>query len=252
MGVSQRQEWILDQLRGRERVEVAALARELSTSEVTVRRDLDLLAETGVLRRVHGGAVSLLLRGDELPFALREMEAGEAKDRMAQLVGELIQDGEAVIVDSGTSGLALARVLAGRRLTVLPLSLPAANALSSSPETMLILPGGSLRVGEGALTGPVTESTLRSLRVDTAVLACCGVSLEDGITAYDVAEAAVKRVAMVSARRTILVAEAAKFSRTALAVVCPLAQVDILVTDSDTPGETVDAVRRAGVTVHQA
>lgn len=249
--INQRQERILDQLRGGDRVEVAVLAQELHTSEVTVRRDLDLLAETGVLRRVHGGAVSLL-RGEELPFALREIEAGDAKVRMARLVSGLIGDGETVLVDSGTSGLAIARALAGRRLTVVPLSLPAANVVSSSPETTLIFPGGTMRPGEGALTGPLTEATLQLLRVDTAVIACCGLSVADGITAYDVAEAAVKRVAMRSAHRRIVVAEAAKFSRTALAVVGPLAEFDVLVTDTDAPVGAVAAARRVGLIVYQA
>ncbi len=252
MGSNPRHEWILDQLRDHERVEVAILAQELNTSEVTVRRDLDLLAESGALRRVHGGAVSLLLRGEELPFALRELEAGEAKERIAARTAGLIRDGEAVIVDSGTTGVALARVLVHRRLTVIPLSLPAASVLSTSTTSRLILPGGSMRPGEGALTGPITETALRSLRVDTAVIACCGVSLVEGITAYDLAEAAVKRAAMASARRTILVAETAKFTRTSLAVVGPLTDVDILVTDRDAPSEVVEAFQLAGVTVHLA
>lgn len=250
--MNQRQEWILDRLRDQGRVEVAAVAQELDTSEVTVRRDLDLLADSGVLRRVHGGAVSLLLRGEELPFGLRELEAGEAKLRIAELVGGLIRDGEAVIVDSGTGGLALARVLAGRRVTAVPLSLPAAATLSAGPAVTVILPGGALRPGEGALTGPITESALRSLRVDTAVITCCGLSPTDGIMAHDVPEAAVKRTAMVSAQRTILIAEAAKFARSALAIVAPLTEVDLLVTDTDAPADAVDATRRLGLTVHQA
>jgi DeoR/GlpR family transcriptional regulator of sugar metabolism len=252
MGMNQRQEWILDRLRDNGRVEVATVAQQLDTSEVTVRRDLDLLAESGVLRRVHGGAVSLLLRGEELPFELRELEAGEAKLRIAELVGGLIRDGEAVIVDSGTGGLALARVLSGRRVTAVPLSLPAAATLSRGADVTVILPGGTLRTGEGALTGPITESALQSLRVDTAVITCCGLSPADGIMAHDVAEASVKRTAMVSAQRTILMAEAAKFSRSALAVVTPLTDVDLLVTDVEAPADAIDEIRRLGLTVQQA
>jgi DeoR/GlpR family transcriptional regulator of sugar metabolism len=247
-----RQHLIVQRLRESERLEVADLALELETSEVTVRRDLDALAAAGALRRVHGGAVSLLLRGEELPFALREVESSAAKERIAALASDLIADGEAVILDSGTTGLAVARRFVGRRLTVVPLSLPAAHVLSGSAETTLKVPGGTSRFREGSLVGPMTEASLRSLRVDTAIISCCGVSLADGVTAYDDVEAATKRAAMLSARRTILVGEAAKFVRTALAVVCPVADFDVLVTDDETPQDTLDEVRQAGVEVRVA
>lgn len=143
-------------------------------------------------------------------------------------------------------------MLAGRRVTAVLLSLPAAATLSAGPNVTVIIPGGTLRPGEGALTGPITESALRSLRVDTAVITCCGLSPADGIMAYDLPEASVKRTAMVSAQRTIVMAEAAKFSRSALAVVASLAEVDLLVTDLEAPAGAVEATRRLGVTVHQA
>ncbi|MDM7830067.1 DeoR/GlpR family DNA-binding transcription regulator [Cellulomonas edaphi] len=249
MDSSTRQQRIVDRLRVAERVDVADLALALQTSEVTVRRDLDALAAAGALRRVHGGAVSLLLRGEELPFALRSVESTAAKDAMAQVVAGLLRDGEAVVVDSGTSGLAVARALVGRRLTVVPLSLPAAHVLSSSAATTLKVPGGTSRFGEGSLVGPMTEASLRSLRVDTAVITCCGMSVDDGVTAYDDVEAAVKRAAMACARRTILVGEAAKFGRTALSVVCSMTDFDVLVTDSDAPAGPIAQLRHAGVEV---
>lgn len=104
---------IVSRLRRDGRVDVARLAGDLDTSEVTVRRDLDLLAEAGVLQRVHGGAVSLLMRGDELPFAMREVESSETKARIGAAAAALLRDGEAVVVDSGTTGLAVARTPEG-------------------------------------------------------------------------------------------------------------------------------------------
>jgi len=155
---------ILDRLRRDGRVDVGDLAEAFTTSEVTVRRDLDALADAGVLRRVHGGAVSLLLRGEELPFAMREMDSAATKDRMGAAVASLVQEGEAVVVDSGTTGLAVARALVGRRLTVMPLSLHAAAALSATSSVHLLLPGGTVRHGEGSLVGPIAEANLRSRR----------------------------------------------------------------------------------------
>jgi len=243
---------ILDRLRRDGRVDVGDLAEAFTTSEVTVRRDLDALAEAGVLRRVHGGAVSLLLRGEELPFAMREMDSAATKDRMGAAAASLVQEGEAVVVDSGTTGLAVARALAGRRLTVMPLSLHAAAALSATSSVHLLLPGGTVRHGEGSLVGPIAEANLRSLRFDTTVLTCCGLSPEGGVTAHDVQDAAVKRAAVAVATRTVLVAEGAKFVRTALAVVCAASDVDVLVTDHDAPPAALARLREAGVQVVQA
>ena len=242
---------IVDRLKRDGRVDVRELAVELGTSEVTVRRDLDQLAEGGVLQRVHGGAVSLLMRGDELPFAMREVEDAEVKARIATAAGQLLRDGEAVVVDSGTTGLAVARALAGRRLTAMPLSLPSANALSASASISLLMPGGTARFGEGTFVGPMTEASLRSLRFDTVVLTCCGLSLDAGVTAHDLQDSAVKRAAIEASNRVVLVAEGAKFARTALAIVCSVALIDIVVTDSSAPAEAVSQVRAAGVEVLQ-
>lgn len=247
-----RQTGIVERLRRDGRVEVADLAEEFATSEVTVRRDLDLLAGAGVLRRVRGGAVSLLMRGEELPFAMREVDSAAAKERIGAAAAGLLREGEAVVLDSGTTGLAVARALAGRRLTVMPLSLHVVAALSGSSSVTLMLPGGTARFGEGSLVGPMTEANLGALRFDTTVLTCCGLSPGGGVTAHDVQDAAVKRVAVAAAARTVLVAEGAKFARTALAVVCSLEDVDVLVTDASAPLAAVAQLREAGVQVVRA
>lgn len=249
MDTTARHTAIIERLREAGSVDVSALAGELRTSEVTVRRDLDSLAQAGVLRRVRGGAVSLLMRGEELPFAMRELEATDAKQRIALAAAGLLRDGEAVALDSGTTGLAVAKVLLGRRLTVMPLSLSAAWTLAASSTLTLLVPGGSARFGEGSLVGPMTEASLASLRFDTLVLTCCGLSVATGVTAYDLADAAVKRAAVAAAARVVLVAEGAKFARTALAVVCPLDRVDVLVTDDTAPADALASLRGSGMQV---
>lgn len=225
------------------------LAEVLGTSEVTIRRDLEELARLGILRRVRGGAISLLGHGEEPPFAMREMQAVEAKQRIAELVGELIADGEVVALDSGTTGLAVARVLAGRNLTVLPLSLQAADVLADAPPTRVILPGGELRPVELTATGPLAEATVRALRFDTAVITCCGVSVSAGLTAYRLADAAVKLAAVDASTRVVLAADSTKFTRSAMAVIAPLTRVDVLVTDDALPAAVGDAITTLGIEV---
>lgn len=230
---------------------VAGLAELTGASEMTIRRDLEVLAAQGVLERYRGGARSLLLRGEEPPFALRASEGVEAKRRIAREVASLLADGESVVLDSGTTCVEVAHVLRDRRLTVLPLSLHAVNALVGAPSLTLLCPGGQPRPGELALTGPLTETSLAALRFDTAVIGCCGLTAAHGVTGYDLADAAVKRAAMRSANRVIAVADAAKFARTALAVVTPVSGLDLVVTDADAPAAEVAALEAAGVVVRQ-
>ncbi|MYS23702.1 transcriptional regulator, DeoR family [Streptomyces sp. DvalAA-14] len=228
---------------------VADLASMTGASEMTVRRDLEILSEQGLLERYRGGARSVMLRGEEPPFALRAAEGLAAKQRIAAEVAGLITDGETVLIDSGTTCLEVARALQQRRLTVMPLSLHALNALTGAPRLRLLVPGGEPRPGELALIGPLTEASLAAVRFDTAVLGCCGLTAADGLTAYDLAEAAIKRAAISSARRVIAVAEAGKLSRTALAFVAPAAALNTVVTEEGAPQDATEALAAAGVTV---
>jgi DeoR/GlpR family transcriptional regulator of sugar metabolism len=240
---------ILEELRREGRVEVPGLAGRLGISAITIRRDLDHLAEAGALRRVRGGAVTTTLRGEGLPFGVRAAENHALKARLAQAAVGLIADGEAVAVDSGTTGAAAAVALAGRRVTAMPFSVQGITALAASSTVALLLPGGSVRLPEGTITGPLAQQTLTGLRFDTAILTCCAAAPAAGVTAYDLEDAAIKRALRSAAERTILIAEGAKFTRSALAVVCALDEVDILVTDDSAPAEALAGLSEAGVRV---
>jgi DeoR/GlpR family transcriptional regulator of sugar metabolism len=251
MDASQRLSELVDTLRRDGRVDVATAAAEFGTAELTIRRDLDVLVARGVARRVRGGAVNLLMRGEELPYAMREIEVTGSKRRIAAAVADLIADGEAVGLDSGTTVAGTARALAGRRLTVMPLSLHAAMELAGAASVRLILPGGEARPGELAMVGPLALASIASLRFDTVVLGCCGVSPEGQMMAHDLGDAAVKQALLASGRRTVLAADGSKFGRAALAVVCELAAVDVVVTDDSAPAPAVAALQAAGVEVHR-
>jgi DeoR family fructose operon transcriptional repressor len=232
---------------------VPELAELTGASEMTIRRDLDTLAAHGALERVRGGARTLLLRGEEPPFALRAHEAADAKRRIASEVSRLIADGETVLLDSGTTCLEVARLLRGRQVTVMPLSLQAIHVLSDAPgPTTLMVPGGRPRAAEGALTGPLTLASLAALRFDTAIVGCCGLSAAEGLTAYDLDDAAVKKAIIASTRRIIAAADGSKLGRTAHAYVGASALVHTLVTDTTAPAEEVAALEGAGTVVKTA
>ncbi|MFI5937323.1 DeoR/GlpR family DNA-binding transcription regulator [Actinoplanes sp. NPDC051494] len=249
MGNQLRQKEILDALHRDGRVEVPELAERLGISPITIRRDLDQLAAAGALRRVRGGAVTTVLRGEGLPFTARAVDDIALKQRMAAVVDGLIADGEAVAIDGGTTGAAAATALARRRITAMPFSVQAIAALAGSPSVNLILPGGSVSMREGTIVGPLAERTLAGLRFDTAVLTCCAAAPAVGVTAYDPAEAAVKQAIRASAARTVLIAEGAKFTRSAMALVCRLEEIDVLVTDPTAPADLIAHLTGAGVRV---
>ena len=232
---------------------VLELAELTGASEMTIRRDLDTLAAHGVLERVRGGARTVLLRGEEPPFALRAHDDADAKYRIAAEVASLITDGETVLLDSGTTCLQVARLLRGRRITVMPLSLQAIHVLADAPSpTALLVPGGQPRAAEGALTGPLTLASLSALRFDTAVVGCCGLSAVEGLTAHDLDDAAVKKAIMASTRRIIVAADGSKLGHTTHGYVGPSTFLHILVTDSTAPADEVAALEGAGTVVKTA
>jgi DeoR/GlpR family transcriptional regulator of sugar metabolism len=230
------------------RVDVAEMAAEFGAAEMTIRRDLDRIAGMGMARRVRGGAVSLLMRGEELPFALRVLDRSEAKGRIAAAVAEVLRDGEAVLLDSGTTAVLVGRALARRRLTVMPMSLHAASELAASESVRLLLPGGEARPGELALVGPLALASIGALRFDTAVLSPCGLAAGQ-VTAHDLGDAEVKQAMVRSAARVIIAADSSKFRQTALAVVGAASDADMMITDTGAPADAVEALRAAGLEV---
>jgi DeoR/GlpR family transcriptional regulator of sugar metabolism len=252
MKSADRQRVIVELLRDADRVSVADIAGATGASEMTIRRDLDLLAAHGVLRRVHGGAVPATPSGVEPPFAARATTSADAKHAIAAAAVDLIHDGETIVLDSGTTALEVARLLRDRAVTVLPLSLHAAQELLDAPRVRLLLPGGEPRPGELAMVGPLTLASLRALRFDVAVLSPCAFSLEAGLTAFDLDDAEVKQQAIAVSTRTIALVDGAKWDRAALAHVCAADRPDVLVTDPSAPEDQRAALADRGVLVHVA
>jgi DeoR/GlpR family transcriptional regulator of sugar metabolism len=250
MDVRQRRRGLLDAMQRDGEIQVRHVAAELGCSEMTIRRDLDVLARDGVVRRVHGGAIQVQLRRDELPYAARALAASEAKQRIGRAVAELITDGETVILDSGTTALEVARALRGRPVTVLPLGLRALLELADDEAVSLICPGGEVRPGELVVTGDLAEIAFERLRFDTLVLGCCGLDDRDGVTTHVPADARLKRAALRSARRTIVASDASKIGLVTFGHVCAVKAADRLVTDAGP--ELTGPLEAAGLPVQRA
>lgn len=226
---------------------MASLVDALGVSEMTVRRDLALLEQRGLLRRVRGGATPSQGRSYEPPFALRENLQRAAKERIAEAASELIADGDTVAVDTGSSALALARRLGRHQnLTVVTHSLPVAGVLAEHPSLRVIVTGGILRSGEQSLTGHLSERAFADFHVDKLFLGVAGVDIDHGLTEYNVEDTQVKRAMLRSAKDVTVLADSTKHGRVAFAHVTDLHAVQRIVTDGGAAPHFVAALDQAG------
>lgn len=250
---AERQNRILQLINEHQRVTVAQLSQALGVSDMTIRRDLARLEERGVLRRTHGGAVLLKYPPGDLPYYAREGEQLEEKEAIARLAAEMVQDGDTIVLDAGTTIAHLARRLIGKRhLTVITNSLYVINILLGAPDITVINTGGTLWVPTASFVGPLAVAALRRFTADKAFLATPAISLEAGVTNSNLYEAEVKAVMLEIARQKILLADHTKFGRTSYAIVAPIQAFDHLVTDEKTPAKVVAHIRTAGVDVRIA
>jgi DeoR family transcriptional regulator, fructose operon transcriptional repressor len=207
------------------------LAEKLGVSEMTIRRDLEMLQDSGHLERTFGGAVVSEQTSFESSFSVRSHTHTPEKQALARYAASLIQDGDTVALDASTTCLALARELAKRRLTVLTNGLDAALELRNS-RSKVILTGGYLRQVAGSFAGPLALKALEGLRVDHAFFSAKGVLLRDGYLDSDLDEVEVKRVMLGSAAHVTALVDSSKFGVHALGRIASLGEVHLLVTDS--------------------
>jgi DeoR/GlpR family transcriptional regulator of sugar metabolism len=234
-------------------VSVDDLAQRFDVSEMTVRRDLRTLEDQGLIRRVHGGATNARGRGYEPPFLLRKSEHAEAKAAIGQRAAEMVEDGDSIALDVGTTTLEAARYLDDKQnLTVITPSLHIANLLAYYPSLRLILAGGILRPGELSLVGPLAEHTLQQFYVDKLFLGIGGISFKAGLTEFNLEDAQTKRALLDCAKECIVVADASKFGQIAFAAVAPLNVAHKIVTDHRVDSGVVERLRELNIEVVMA
>lgn len=225
-------------VRGRARI--GELAQHFGVTEPTVRKDLSVLQEQGLLKRTHGGALALrplVERG----FTDRKATNPASKDIIAAACLRLLKDGDSVFLDSGTTVDAIAKALADAtnragplRLSILTNSVGVATTLADMPGIDCSLLGGQLRPMEGAVVGTLALESLQRFTVTTAFIGASGFS-ELGISVGTVAEAAVKAAAIERARRVVLAIDHSKVGATDFARICELDELDVVVMDVTTP-----------------
>ncbi|NMO04413.1 DeoR/GlpR transcriptional regulator [Gordonia sp. TBRC 11910] len=247
MNATERQQQILETLDLRGRLAIAELSARFEVSDMTIRRDLAQLEAEGLLRRTHGGAVRSQSGNFEPPYALRTRLNAESKRAIAVSVVAQLADGETVVLDGGSTGVAIAEELVGRKLTVCALNLRVADVLMASPATRVMVPGGEVRHGEQSFVGPAAERTLADYRFDSYVMTVSAVDMTAGLTEWNEADAAIKRAALVSSTRCIVACDSTKFGQTAFARVAAVDAADQIHTDTHLPTDVRQSLTAAGI-----
>ncbi|HOD80788.1 MAG TPA: DeoR/GlpR family DNA-binding transcription regulator [Phycisphaerae bacterium] len=211
---------------------LAELVQMMGVSDSTVRRDLEILEEQGLIRRAHGGAVYVndAAPGHRLAFADRQTTAAAEKKAVARSAAELIRPNATVIIDGGTTCFQVASALAGRRLSVVTNSVPIASLLSADVATEVTLIGGYVYPRTGVALGQMAEQQLDYLHAAQLVLSCAGLT-EEGAFNSNQMMVEVERKMMGIADEVILVADHTKFGMRAVVKLCGLDELDVIVTD---------------------
>jgi len=246
MLVEQRRSQLLELVRRRGFASLPNLADELSVSESTVRRDLDFLEETGQARRTHGG-VLYTGTSPKLPhFDHRQAMRWDKKRRIGRRASELIEDGDTILLDGGSTTYELAQNLVGRSLQVVTNSLPVANLFASGPNTDLVIVGGYVHQQTGVCIGPYANEMLSRLNVRRALLSVAGIN-ERGFYNSNLLIVETERVMMRVADEVVVLADSTKFGHQSLAHLCELGAVQQLVVDNEITEDWRSRVIAAGV-----
>jgi len=234
------------------RVLVNELARHFHISQITIRKDLELLDGQGVIQRTHGGALPVQ-SGALLDPSLREKEKlhRRQKTMIAEAAARLVEEGQSVLLDSGTTTTAIARALKDRaKLTVITNAINIAAELAGT-QVEVILTGGMLRKNSFSLVGPLAEQTLMQLSADILFLGVDGFDTKLGLFTPNLLESQVNRAMVKIARRTIAVCDSSKFSRRSLCNIMPVSAIHEVITDKQIPKSDLNALKEAGVKIIQ-
>ena len=250
MLIDERRQHVLSLIQRDGRVLVSELSDTLGISRITIRKDLDYLESKGLVQRTHGGALAPQ-GGALLDPSLKEKEQHQLKEkqRIAAAAAKLVQEGQCVLLDSGTTTTAIARAL--RELSHLTVITNAVNIAAELAGTNfdVILTGGSLRKNSFSLVGPLAEEVLREMHADILFLGVDGFDPKVGLSTPNVLESRVNRAMVHAAKKVVAVCDSTKFSRRSLALIVPPTAIHTVITDDQLADEDAETLRNMGIEV---
>ena len=241
----QRRDKILEMIREDGHAKVLQLSKMFKVSEVTIRQDLEKLEIDGYVEREHGGAFLKDIGLNVKNIALQNQEHLAQKAAIAKKAIKMINDGDTIILDSGSTTTEIAKLIGGyKNLTVITNSLNIALILGADPEINLVLTGGEFKAPTLSLTGQKAADFFNDLHVDKLFLATAGITLKSGLTYPSISDIVVKRSMIESANITYLVADSSKIGKSSFASLGALSLIDYLITDSNMKSEDMDVFKR--------
>ncbi|WP_321290014.1 DeoR/GlpR family DNA-binding transcription regulator [uncultured Sunxiuqinia sp.] len=242
---NQRREKILEMIREDGHAKVLQLSKIFKVTEVTIRQDLEKLEKDGYIEREHGGAYLKDIGLNVKNIALQNQEFLTEKAAIAKKALAHINDGDTIILDSGSTTTEIAKLISGfKNLTVITNSLNIALILGADPEVNLVLTGGEFKAPTLSLTGQKAADFFNDLHVDKLFLATAGITLKSGLTYPSISDICVKRSMIESANAVYLVADSSKIGKSSFASLGALSLIDYLITDSKISQDEIEMLQR--------
>lgn len=229
---SRRQEYILELLKQRKAVSVAQLSKELFINEATIRRDLNVLAKSGVLTRTYGGAVLNEGLDSEIPFFIRETSFSEAKKQIGKTASDFIKDGDTIFLDSSsTTAFIIPNLYTKKGLKIVTNGAKAILMLSKLNNCEVYCIGGKLRENSLSFIGGNTLKLLNDYHFDSAFFSCRGVDLHTGLTDSNISEAEIRKILLKNSKKSYLLCDSSKLNIVSFYSISPLSQIQALITN---------------------
>lgn len=241
MLAEERRKIILEEIDTYGKVQVVAMAERLNVSMETIRRDIDAIVDAENVRRVHGGAIKITYPDGEPSYQHRKDMNLKAKQSIGKEASELINDGDTIFLDTGTTVQQLARFIKGKeRLIIITNSLPTAMLLNESLAQnkftgKLIMLGGEVSTDQQTISGKVCEEMLKNFYVDKAFLSVGGISIRRGVSDYDLNESEISKIACSISKETIVLADNSKIGVQSFSLIAPLNSINAIISDVKPP-----------------
>lgn len=248
--LEERRQAILELVQRVGRVSVADLSHQFGVSGVTIRADLQALAERNLVVRTHGGAVPAAAGISQLALAMRRQQQVAKKGRIGEAGAAMVADGDAIYLDSSSTSLAIAQHLkAHRHVTIVTNALAVAQEMLDAPGVEVVMSGGSLQKETASLIGVDGLAWLDRYNIRTGFFGAHGISDPEGLTDVNAEQAAFKRPLVAKSHRVVAVLDSTKWNQIGLASFAALDEIDVIITDMDAPDNLVARARDAGIKI---
>lgn len=250
MTIAERHKFILDKLNEAGIVHVADLSKELDVTVVTVRKDLKLLEDKGLLYRSHGSASLSSPYVNDKPVDEKKLVRVEEKIKIAQVAVGLVEENDAIIIGSGTTVVSFAKMLPkNQKLTVLTAAMNVTLALIDAPDVEIVQLGGVVRKSSSSVVGNYAEEMMRNFACSKLFLSVDGISLDFGLTTSHMMEAHLNAQMIQSVQKTIVLVDSSKFGKKGFGKICNLEDIDMIITDAGIPDQYREKIEEMGIEV---